>query len=367
MRGTQPGAVKLNAALVALFALAAAGPPVSDLKADEVIVFYPSYLTWDGQERDWKGTIQGKVHEPRDGASAALMRTALRKLLGIGGELTPEESRRFESRAGEFLVDNQRGKTIVVQLGDHVFASERSEADGRFRVEIDLAEGEAGDLLPFAVRLDADDPREFGGTLRLIAGEGLSVISDIDDTVKESNVLDRDELLANAFLRPYQPVEGMPELYESWAGQGVAVHYVTAGPWQLYPALWQFIEGCGFPGVEIQMRDLRVKDRTVLSFFQDSQPYKIERIREILRRFPGRRFVLVGDSGEHDPEVYGAVAAEFPERVRGIFIRAVRAEHLERERYRGWFGEIDESRWIIFDKARALPEDLVAWAGDDGE
>jgi len=354
------------ALLLAVCLPAAAPPPVSDIKADEVVVFYPSYLTPGETEGSWEGEIRGKVHEPRDGASAALMRSALRKLLRIGDDLTAEEERNFEERAAEFLVDHQRGKTVVVPLGDRTFVSERSEADGLFRVRIVLAGGEAGDVLPFAVRLAEGDPREFGGSLRLIGGEGLSVISDIDDTVKESNVLDRDELLANAFLRPYLPVEGMPELYAGWAGGGVVVHYVTAGPWQLYPPLWEFVEGHGFPGVEIQMRDLRIKDRTVLTFFQDSQPYKVERVREILRRFPARRFVLVGDSGEHDPEVYGAIAAEFPGQVGGIFIRAVRPEHLARDRYREWFGAIEESRWIVFGEAGALPEDLAAWVDAGG-
>ena len=366
MRTQRHGPASIVAVFLAVFALAATRAPVSNLKPDEVVVFYPSYLTRDARGDRWRGVIHGKVHEPRDGASAALLRAALRKLLGIGDELTAEEARLFDSRAGEFLVDNQRGKKVVVQLGDLTFASGRSGADGRFRVKISLDEGEAGDLLPFTVRLGADDQREFGGALRLIGPEGLSVISDIDDTVKESHVLDRDELLANAFLRPYRPVQGMPELYEAWAGQGVVVHYVTAGPWQLFPALWGFLEDHRFPGVEIQMRDLRVKSRTVVRFFQDSQPYKIERIREILRRFPERRFVLVGDSGEHDAEVYAAIAGEFPEQVTGIFIRAVLEEHLDRARYGDLLGGIEASRWIIFDEAGALPEELAAWVAADG-
>jgi hypothetical protein len=356
--------VRFSALLVAPLLSLAVHAEVSNIKSDEFVVLYPSYLTKSTRDGSWEGAIHGKVHERRDGASAELMLTALRKLLGIGGELTAEEAGRLESRASEFLVDNQRRKKIVVQLVGREFVSARSGADGKVRVKIRLAGGEPGELLPFSVRLAADDPREFGGTLRLIAPDGLSVISDIDDTVKQSNVLDRDELLANAFLRPYRPVEGMPALYKTWADQGVLVHYVTASPWQLYPPLWSFLEEQGFPGVEIQMRDLRVKDRSVFRFFQDSQPYKIDRIRQILRRFPERRFVLVGDSGEHDPEVYSVIATEYPERVRGIFIRIVRTEHFDRKRYGDLFRGIDDSRWILFEDPSCLPRDLDAWVGD---
>jgi len=366
MRGSPPRSARLAVALLAFCVLGASRPPVSNLKPDETIVFYPSYLTWEPRAQRWQGAIHGKVHEPREGASAALMLAALRRVLDIHTELTPEEERLFDSRASEFLADNQRRKRIVVRVGERSFASGPSRADGRFRVPVTLAEGEPGALVPFAVRLAADDARAFGGALRLIARQGLSVISDIDDTVKESNVLDRDQLLANAFLRPYRAIEGMPRLYEAWAGQGVAVHYVTAGPWQLYPALWSFFEDCGLPGVEIQMRDLRVKSTSVFRFFQDSQQYKLERIRKILRSFPERRFVLVGDSGENDPEVYAAIAADFPESVRGIFIRAVREAELDRERCRALFDGLEGARWILFERAEELPEDLDGWLADGG-
>jgi phosphatidate phosphatase APP1 len=334
---------------------------VSDLKSDEVVVFYPSYLTWDSAAEEWHGDIHGKVHEPGDGVSEKLKLTALRKLLGIPGELTVEEERIFRARAGEFNVDNEKGKSIVVRIGDRTFFSRRSRSNGRFVVEVSLAEGEAGDTLPFTANLAENDSRDFGGGLRLLASGGISVISDIDDTVKESNVLDRDALLANTFLRPYRAVPGMPELYAAWGDQGVIVHYVTGSPWQLYPGLWGFLEDHRFPGAEIQMRHLRLKDSSAVRFFRDPRRYKSDRIRTILRRFPGREFVLVGDSGERDPEIYAAMAREFPDRVRGIFIRAVLDEHRDRARYRGTFRGIDAARWIIFHDARALPNDLAAW------
>jgi phosphatidate phosphatase APP1 len=285
--------------------------------------------------------------------------------MGIPGELTMEEERIFRARAGEFNVDNEKGKTIVVQIGDRAFVSRRSRSNGRFVVRVSMAEGEAGDTLPFVVKLEENDSRGFGGGLRLLAPEGISVISDIDDTVKESDVLDRDALLANTFLRPYRAVPGMPELYGTWGDQGVVVHFVTGSPWQLYPGLWGFLEDHRFPGVEIQMRPFRLKDSSVVHFFRDPRRYKSDRIRAILRRFPERDFVLVGDSGERDPEIYAAMAREFPDRVRGIFIRAVLEDHRDRDRYRQAFRDIDASQWIIFHDASALPSNLAAWCRTD--
>jgi len=333
------------------------------LKSDETLVFYPSYLTWDREHERWSGEIHGNIHEPADGTTAELRLDALEAVLDLGTDLTPEEEEILRDRAREFLVDNERGKTIVVRIQSKSLVSEPSRANGSFVVKLTLEKGQAGDIVAYEAVIGEDDPRSFGGMLRLIAPEGVSVISDIDDTVKDTNVTDRSELLANTFLRPYRAIEGMAELYDAWEERGVAIHYLTGSPWQLYSALWGFLADHGFPGVEIQMRELRVKGRSGIQYFGSPENYKSERLREILGRFPERRFVLVGDSGEKDPEVYATIAREFPDQVDGIFIRAIREEHAERERYREMFSEIDDSDWIVFRDARALPRDLPAWVG----
>jgi phosphatidate phosphatase APP1 len=347
--------------LGALNAFGAAGPTVSTLQPDEDVVFYPSYLTFDEERESWRGAIQGKVHEPSDSATASVTLAALREALSIGRDLTDEEKRLFKERTAGFRVDNERGKQIVVRIGERQFVSYRSEPTGKFAIEVELDHDGAEDAVEFTVMLKAEDQRQFGGALQLLAAEGVSVISDIDDTVKESNVLDRSELMANTFLRPHRAIEGLPQLYAGWGEQDVTVHYVTATPIQLYASLGEFLTDNGFPGVEIRLRPLRLRDSSVLDFFGESQDYKKTEIRKILGKFPQRRFVLVGDSGEHDPEVYATIAREYPDQVQGIFIRAVVEEHLDRARYGEIFEGINDSKWVIFADPAALPRDLAAW------
>ncbi len=354
---------KTIAALFILFLVGACAAQVSDLGTAEVVVFYPSYLTWNTETESWSGFILGKVHEPSDGVSRKLKLAAVRKLLDIDGDLTGDQERLFQSRAGEFTVDNKRKRKIAVRIGDRKFISSPSLANGHFAIEVTWSGGQAGVTLPFTAGLSAADPREFGGQLHLLGPAGISVISDIDDTVKESNVLDHDELLANTFLRKYRVVDGMPQLYKQWGDQGATVHFVTGSPWQLYHPLWVFLREHRFPGVEIQMRHLRLKDSSIVKFFRDPRAYKSRRIRDILRRFPERRFILVGDSGERDPRIYATLARKYPDRVVGIFIRAVRSDHRDRSRFRELFRGIDPSRWIIFHKADELPPNLAAWSG----
>jgi phosphatidate phosphatase APP1 len=349
------------AAALGLAASTTLAGPVTQLKGDETLVFYPAFLAWDGAGQRWEGEIHGNIHEPADGATAELRLDALQALLEVSGSLSPEEERHLRDRAREFLVDHERGKTIVVRVGTRVFQSTPSRPNGDFSIDVALDDGKISDTPAYEAILREDDPRTFGGTLRLIAPAGVSVISDIDDTVKDSNVTDRSELLANTFLRPYRTIEGMAEVYDAWNRQGVAIHFLTGSPWQLYPALWRFLKNSGFPGVEIQMREFRVTGSSGIRYFTSPEGYKTERLREMLARFPERMFVLVGDSGEKDPVVYAEVAKEFPDQVRGVFIRAVSEKHADRDAYREVFAGIDDTEWLIFRDSGALPRDLSAW------
>jgi phosphatidate phosphatase APP1 len=72
-----------------------------------------------------------------------------------------------------------------------------------------------------------------------------------------------------------------------------------------------------------------------------------------------RSLVLVGDSGERDPEIYGNVTRMYPKRVRRIFIRAVKGEKDNDERFIKAFKDIPREKWLIFtDPVRDLPKDL---------
>ena len=77
-------------------------------------------------------------------------------------------------------------------------------------------------------------------------------------------------------------------------------------------------------------------------------------IRSLFKRFPRRRFLLVGDSGEHDPEIYGAVARRYPRQVAGILIRQIPGERGLRQRYAKAFRRVDADRITLFEDATEL-------------
>ena len=107
----------------------------------------------------------------------------------------------------------------------------------------------------------AGDDRRFEGQVQLLGRTGISIVSDIDDTIKISEVPVRKELLANTFLRDFKAVPGMSEAYRQWVAAGASLHYVSASPWQLYSALSEFMEQQKFPKGSFHLRLFRLKDR----------------------------------------------------------------------------------------------------------
>jgi phosphatidate phosphatase APP1 len=117
-------------------------------------------------------------------------------------------------------------------------------------------------------------------------------------------------------------VPGIADVYRSWAASsGAQFHYVSATPWQLYVPLAGFIEANSFPRGTFHLKDFRWRDRTFFSLLAAPDRYKLKIIEPLLKRLPHRRFVLVGDSGQQDPEVFGELARRYPRQVRRIFIR----------------------------------------------
>ncbi|KAG9073160.1 hypothetical protein KI688_000947 [Linnemannia hyalina] len=173
----------------------------------------------------------------------------------------------------------------------------------------------------------ADMPDFCHGVVSLIDPEGVSIISDIDDTIKETNVTAGARIiLRNTFLKDMMEVEGMASVYKGWCDQGAAIHYVSNSPWQLIPSLLEFFKTFKFPAGSAH---LRLHDNVLKTYFMAPGENKRRSIREILTDFPDRKFILVGDSGEIDMEIYTDMAQEFPGQIVKIFIRDITTARLK--------------------------------------
>ena len=335
----------------------------SELKSDETLVFLSGIGSFEsnGCRIDIRGWVyESEYHKP--------VTSLLRRALGIrDDELTAAELATFRQRAQFFLVDNERHKRVAVRLGDMTLELSPSLPNGHFESSfhlptIDLTRAGLSPtnfVLPFRTVGGSKGFHATTGELRFIPTNGISVISDVDDTIKISAVNSRHELLRNTFCRPYQAVPGMAEAYERWAkSDGVTFHYVSASPWQLYVPLEAFVRSNGFPAGTLNLKAFRWKDRTFFDLFKSPEEYKLSTIEPLMKRFPERRLVLVGDSGEKDPEIYGTIARKHTNQIAQIFIRNVTAEKADSARYRSAFGGLSTNLWHVFTSPSELPAEL---------
>jgi hypothetical protein len=327
----------------------------STIKPDESVVFFPSLGSRTEDGRAWELEVHGWIFEAE---RRSLTLPLLRKVLGIGEDLSSEEKAVFAARARSFLVDNERGKRLSVRLGEKQVRLEPSGDDGHIRTRLLLTaeqvdrwrskEGRDSPLRFHAVTAK-NDSRAIAGEVYCLDATGLSVISDIDDTIKISEVTDKKALLRMTFLKAFEPVPGMAEVYRSWVSSvGAQFHYVSASPWQLYRPLADFIRDNGFPEGSFHLKPFRVKDETFFDLFRSPEGYKLGVLEPLLNRFPDRQFILVGDSGERDPEIYGTLARKYPDQVRRVFIRELTDADRSAERYREAFSEIPAGKWDLF-------------------
>lgn len=345
-----------------------------------MIVFFPTYAWRLPGEQRWRATVAGMISRPLPAKShrRSLAVGVIKRLLDL--DESQLQSDVFQRRADAFLFQRVAGARVVITLGGRRIDAGQSDRVGHFQRSIDLdesdidaladrtrpaADGVDGRWLSYEAAPAADEERmeqlpaasvSSPGFIQLIEDEGMSVISDIDDTVKVTNVANRRELLANTLLREFHAVPGMAQVYQRWRESGTAFHYVSASPWQLATCLTGFLRGAGLPPGSMHLKLFRLKDSTPLGRLPSRKRSKRRTIENIMADFPRRRFLLVGDSGERDPEVYAEVARRHPDRVAGVAIRQVEGK-ASREKVRSRLDRL----------ARRLPRNRLHIFGDAAE
>jgi len=309
------------------------------IKSDEYVLFYPTLAALDPGKQFWQVEVHGLIFE----------HTTFSKSIPFGAilpdykKLKPAKKNRslYRQRAGWFFVDNEGRKKLKIQLQGKQYTLKPSRSNGHFKGSFRIAASEVRhwpldrfNRIKFRAVTRADDKRIFSGEIFFIPSKGVSVISDIDDTIKLSEVYSKKKLIRNTFFKPYQAIPGMAESYQRWYKRHHTVfHYVTSSPWQLYVPLRKFMQHKGFPPGSFSMKYFRVVDRSFFNIFSKSPDYKVNSITTIIRRYPQRSFILIGDSGEKDLQVYTAIAQRFPGRINVIYIRDTGQYNTKKKQY----------------------------------
>lgn len=158
----------------------------------------------------------------------------------------------------------------------------------------------------------------------------IGIISDIDDTILHTGITNWKTAAQLTFLhnaRTRKPLKGVAKLYQALqegpAGEmpKAPIFYVSSSPWNLYDLLDDFMDLNAIPCGPIFLRDLGLDADKFIK--RTGHGHKLERAASLIERYPHLRWVLLGDSGQADAELYAEAARNFGGRIAAIYIRDV--------------------------------------------
>lgn len=233
-----------------------------------------------------------------------------------------------------FETDEMPGMTVRLEYKGAVHETV-TDKEGYYKFEIEPAAPIESDELYYKIPVELLNDegvvidREESEIMIPPSDAEYGIISDIDDTVIYSNATNlykmaRTMLVNNAKTR--LPFPGVAEFYKSLqrgndGKQKNPFFYVSSSPWNLYDLLIDFLDINEIPGGPLMLRDFGIQSDTFIK--HDYLGHKFTAIKNILDTYPHLNFVLVGDSGERDAEIYAEVVKNFPERILSIYIRDV--------------------------------------------
>ncbi len=332
--------------------------PRTTVSREDAVVFYPSFAARQADGM-WKAVIQGCAFHPRvTWLRGKPVLGLIRRFMRV--DRAADEF--FRTRMRQFLVNAAAGRMVSITIGDQTFSVGPTDAAGLFRSEITLEDAVAervDDLstpeiswVNFRAVLSPGDERQFGGQFQLLEPQGVSIISDVDDTLKHSNVPNRRDLFHNTFARAFAPIPGMPELYQACAAAGAAFHYVSGSPWQLFEPLSQFWREHGYPFGSFHLKRFRLRESArKMRAMSPQKAHKRAAIEPIVAAFPQRRFVLIGDAGEQDPDIYASLMRDYPQQVVHIYIRTVRGRTHDTPRMLAACAGLPAECWTLYETA----------------
>jgi phosphatidate phosphatase APP1 len=270
----------------------------------------------------------GTTRRARVGARLVLGREAVAPSVleaAEGGEAPTARSRRAVLRASiaRFLTAEVPDAEVTLHLpgGDVVV---RTDRDGYVDHEVELP-----DVAPGWLEVGLTGPAGASATARVLVTDPearIGLVSDVDDTIVHTGLTRGLEFLRVTLLtdvRDRTPLPGAAALYRALVTAvdepARPVFYVSTSPWNLHEMLLQFVGLRGFPLGPLLLTDWGPSHTGL--FRIGAQAHKLGLVRRLLDEHPHLRLVLIGDSGQEDPEIYATIARATPERVAAVYIR----------------------------------------------
>ena len=265
-----------------------------------------------------------------------------RTLLVAGRVLDPREmpeAKRDDSfltnlwrKLGYIFNDERKDVPVMLQVGKYTFET-RTDNEGYFAFETTFP---PGTLKPYE-KVTLSLPRQPKVSTACEAWipsspQQVGIISDFDDTLIVSDVTHKLKLAYQLLLKNYKQREAVAGMAERF-GEILAkspdkpLFVITGSPKQFHIVIQKFLDYHRFPKRTLITKQIH-GDRSWSPFRQHD--YKTKQIERLIALYPQIRWVLFGDSGEQDREIYIKLAKQHPDKIEAIFIRDVDSGKIEK-------------------------------------
>ncbi|MGF1522270.1 MAG: App1 family protein [Leptolyngbyaceae cyanobacterium] len=241
-----------------------------------------------------------------------------------------------------FATDEIPDACIRVSIGElhrEVTTNKEGFFELEFQVEQDLEEDKLWqpvDLSLLHPQTPGKDTLSQAEVMVVREGARFGVISDIDDTIVHTAATDLLKMIRIVYLgsaESRRPFDGVAEFYQALQRgkeqESNPIFYVSSSAWNMYDVFARFMVLNGIPKGPLFLKDIEFDLEKLLSF--KHEVHKLEQIQPIFDRFSQLPFILIGDSGQKDAEIYVNLAKQYPNRILGILIRDVVPNNTKRQ------------------------------------
>jgi hypothetical protein len=321
----------------------------------------PPYANWTDQ--GWNVRFHGNVYKQPNTTKEMLNKLANKFLIGVDiNQLPPNEQDQARNVTSEIFVVQQGNQSVQLNLISGNLVQEitlpyPTTGEGDFDVFQTIRTG--GDIIPgnatnvvqnFSVY--ANGSTLGNATAYLVPPTGISVVSDIDDILRVTQIFLPKDGILNTFAKPFVPWLNMPNIYANWSKSipGIHFHYLTTTPEQATRNYMDFIYKT-YPMGSFDTRPLNFSDTKATFSIREAL------LRKVMETFPSRKFILMADTSNSDVmRDYPKMAKEFPDQVLCIFLRNTSATDRDYLPYntKGFKGLSNESYMFFI-----TPDDLT--------
>jgi len=259
-----------------------------------------------------RAIIEGRIIEKRSHAAA---------------EITDSWIKNTWRKLRQLINDEQADTLVKLEVNQQHF-HKQTDDEGYFSFDILLSPQLPAGFYP-AKTFGNENLSGFCRLLVIPQANTLAIISDFDDTVIVSNVVDKKQLITNSLAKNYLQrdiVQGMPNAYRDLLKKHnplpelAPVIFVSGSPRQIQLSIEQFLDHYHFPTNMVLTKQIGGEQGDPLL---NQQKYKVDKIEKLFKFFSWMQFILIGDDGEKDPESYRLLQQRYPDRIHSIWIRKV--------------------------------------------